>query len=81
MAKKKTSFEDGMTRLGEIVGHLEKGDIPLEDALTLFEEGATLVKLCSGYLEKAEQKVSLLKNNFLTEPNSEPSEDEYDINQ
>ena len=61
MARRKLSFEEAMKRLEEIVGHLEKGDIPLEDSLKLFEEGSQLLAQCSGMLEEAEQKVALLK--------------------
>ena len=61
MAQKKLSFEEAMKRLEEIVSHLEKGDIPLEESIRLFEEGSGLLALCSGMLEEAEQKVSLLR--------------------
>ena len=60
MAEKKLNFEQAMARLEEIVTRLEQGDAPLEEALTLFEEGTALMKKCSGMLDKAEQKVSLL---------------------
>ena len=39
MARKKLSFEDSMKRLEEIVLHLEKGDIPLQESIAYFEEG------------------------------------------
>lgn len=61
MARKKLSFEEAMKRLEEIVSHLEKGDIPLEESIRLFEEGSGLLVLCSSQLEEAEQKVSLLR--------------------
>ena len=57
MADKKMSFEQAMARLEEIVSQLERGDAPLESALTLFEEGTALMKKCSAMLDKAEQKV------------------------
>lgn len=60
MAEKKVSFEQAMDRLEEIVRQLEQGDAPLEDALSLFEEGTRLIKKCSTQLDKAEQKVSKL---------------------
>ena len=60
MAEKKWSFEQAMARLEEIVRQLEQGDAPLDQALALFEEGTGLIKKCSGMLDKAEQKVSLL---------------------
>lgn len=59
-AKKKLNFEDSMTRLEEIVSLLEKGDAPLEQAMTLFEEGAKLLRECTKQLDEAEQKVTLL---------------------
>ena len=61
MARKKLSFEEAMKRMEEIVSHLEKGDIPLEESIRLFEEGSGLLALCSSQLEEAEQKVSLLR--------------------
>ena len=57
----KKSFEENMTRLEEIVALLERGDAPLADSLSLFEEGTKLVGLCSGMLDKAEQKVVKLR--------------------
>ena len=61
MAKKKLSFEDSLKRLDEIVKHLESGDLPLEESLSLFEEGTALVTSCNTMLEEAEQKVSILR--------------------
>ena len=60
MAKQKLTFEASMQRLDEIVKQLEKGDVPLDASLALFEEGVGLVKLCSGKLDAAEQKVRIL---------------------
>lgn len=60
MAEKKMKFEQAMERLDEIVRQLERGEAPLEEALSLFEEGTKLVKQCSAQLERAEQKVSKL---------------------
>ena len=39
---------------------LEKGDAPLDESLSLFEEGMGLIKKCGSSLENAEQKLSLL---------------------
>lgn len=61
MAAKKKSFEENITRLEEIVSLLERGDAPLKDSLTLFEEGTTLVNTCSLLLEQAEQQVVMLQ--------------------
>ncbi len=58
--KKKMDFEASVARLDEIVSLLERGDAPLEQAMALFEEGAKLLRECTGLLDKAEQKVTLL---------------------
>ena len=59
-AKKKVDFEGSMARLEEIIPLLERGDAPLEQAMTLFEEGAKLLRECTAQLDAAEQKVVLL---------------------
>ena len=61
MAKKMLSFEQSMQRLEEIVRLLERGDVPLEESLALFEEGSGLIAQCSKLLDNAEQKVIKLK--------------------
>ena len=53
-------FEDALARLEVVVARLEGGDLPLEEALSLFEEGVRLTRLCSARLDEAERKVSLL---------------------
>ena len=53
-------FEDCIQRLELIVQQLEKGDIPLEQALKLFEEGIQLSQSCRKDLEEAEGKVEIL---------------------
>ena len=61
MAQKKLSFEQAMQRLDEIVRQLERGDVPLDASLALFEEGSALIAQCSKQLDEAEQKVVMLK--------------------
>jgi exodeoxyribonuclease VII small subunit len=53
-------FEDCIQRLEKIVNELEKGDVPLEKSLTLFEEGMQLSGTCRKELEEAEGKVEIL---------------------
>lgn len=53
-------FEDCLQRLESIVDQLEKGDVPLEQALKLFEEGMQLSNSCRNELEDAEGKVEIL---------------------
>ncbi len=55
------SFEQQLSRLGEIVRMLERGDAPLADSLKLFEEGAALVASCTKQLDEAEQRVVKLR--------------------
>ena len=53
-------FEDCLQRLEKIVLELEKGEVPLEQSLTLFEEGMQLSGACRKELEEAEGKVEIL---------------------
>ncbi len=53
-------FEKKMSRLEEIVGKMENGEIKLEDSLKLFEEGIKISKDCHKQLQEAEQKVKVL---------------------
>ncbi len=55
-----TTFEARMNRLEEITKQLERGDIPLEESLKIFEEGTALIQSCRQMLDGAEQKVRLL---------------------
>jgi exodeoxyribonuclease VII small subunit len=62
-------FEECLQRLEEIVLQLERGDLPLEQALKLFEEGVGLSNSCRKELEEAEGKVEiLLKQNGKLQP-------------
>lgn len=58
---KEMTFETAMTRLEEIVRQLEGGKATLDESLTLYEEGIALVKLCSGRLDEAEQKIKIIR--------------------
>lgn len=53
-------YEEALARLEHIAGQLERGDLTLEDALTFFEEGIKLVKICSKMLDQAEGKIQVL---------------------
>ena len=75
MAVKKKTFEESLSRLGEIVRTLERGDAPLADSLKLFEEGATLITACTKQLDEAEQKVVKLKKGADRSPIELPFED------
>ena len=53
-------FEECLQRLEQILAELEKGDIPLERALVLFEEGMKLSQSCRQELDAAEGKIEIL---------------------
>jgi len=54
------SFEAAIKRLTEIVNSLERGDLPLEDSLRLFEEGVRLSRISQRRLDAAEKRVEQL---------------------
>jgi len=54
------TFEDSLKKLESIVDQLERGDLPLEDSIKLFEEGVNLSNACKKELETAEGKVQVL---------------------
>lgn len=74
MATKKLTFEQSLERLDEIVSALERGDATLDESLSLFEEGTSLIKKCGEMLDKAEQKVVMLKKGSDGEPIELPFE-------
>ncbi|MFT3904881.1 MAG: exodeoxyribonuclease VII small subunit [Steroidobacteraceae bacterium] len=57
---KEPPFEQGLAELEALVAQLESGDLPLDEALKLFERGVQLTRECQGALENARQKVQLL---------------------
>lgn len=61
MPEKKRTFEESLNRVEEIVRLLEKGDIALQESLSLFEEGSALLADCDQMLDSAEQRVMLLQ--------------------
>ena len=52
------SFVDAMKALETVVGQLERGDVPLEQSITLYERGAELKSHCEAKLKEAEEKVA-----------------------
>jgi exodeoxyribonuclease VII small subunit len=53
-------FEEALKKLEKSVEQLESGDLSLEKALEVFENGIKMSRVCSKKLEEAEQKVELL---------------------
>ena len=72
MTQKKQTFEQSMERLNLIVRELEKGEAPLSESLSLFEEGTALIAACGKMLDEAEQKVVKLRKRADGSPAEEP---------
>ncbi len=60
MSEENKTFENAIARLEVIVRMLESGNAPLDESLSLFEEGVSLVKFCNEKLDTAEQRVRML---------------------
>ncbi|MBA2942166.1 exodeoxyribonuclease VII small subunit [Paenibacillus sp. CGMCC 1.16610] len=54
------SFEVAIEQLERIVAQLESGDVPLEKAIELYQEGVRLSHLCGVKLEQVEKKIEML---------------------
>ena len=54
------TFEDALKELEAVVGQLERGDVPLDQSIALYERGAALRKRCETKLKEAEEKVAKL---------------------
>ena len=52
------SFEESLEQLEEIVNKLEKGDVPLDDAIDEFNNAMQLVKICNEKLNNAEESIA-----------------------
>ena len=55
------SFEEAMAALEQVVGRLERGEVPLEESIALYERGAALKAHCETKLKDAEAKVELIR--------------------
>ncbi len=53
-------FEGALEQLENTVGRLEEGEMPLEEALELFETGVKLSRQCTATLEAAEKRIEIL---------------------
>ena len=66
--KKEESFEQAVKGLEKIVQSLEDGELPLEESLSLFEEGIRLTRVCSERLDKAEKRIEILTQDDQGDP-------------
>ena len=70
-------FETSLAELETLVERLERGDLPLEEALGSFERGVALSRQCQGSLATAQQKVEQLLRDGSTAPfNPEQADDD-----
>ncbi|ANB57331.1 exodeoxyribonuclease VII, small subunit [Anoxybacillus sp. B7M1] len=58
--EKELTFEEAMKQLEEIVGKLEEGNVPLEQAISFFQEGMRLSKWCHDKLQHAEKQMEYI---------------------
>ncbi|WP_026906647.1 exodeoxyribonuclease VII small subunit [Paucisalibacillus globulus] len=59
---KDLSFEEAMEKLEGIVGKLEEGDVPLEKAISYYQDGMILTKICSDKLNHIQEKMVQIMN-------------------
>ncbi len=74
MNQKNASFESNMQRLEQIVRAMERGDVPLEESLKLFQEGTELVRSCNQLLDHAQLQVKKI----MTAPDGSPVEEDFE---
>ncbi len=55
------TFEEAMAALEQVVSSLEKGEVPLEQSIALYERGAALKAHCAAKLKDAEEKVEMIR--------------------
>jgi len=72
MSEKESSFESLLEQLEQRVGQLEKGELPLEQALKLFEEGIELTRSCHERLDQADERIAVLTRGASGEELEEP---------
>ncbi len=64
----KMSFEEAMAELDQVVSKLERGDVPLDNSIALYERGALLKARCEAKLKEAEEKIAQITLNDAGEP-------------
>jgi len=76
MARKSNEFEKSFQQLEAIVKRLEAEELPLDEALQLFEEGIRLSRFCHQRLEEVEKKIELILADAKGQPVIEPFEED-----
>lgn len=57
---KKLTYEQAALELENVVNLLEKGDLPLEESIKMFENGISLVRFCNKELDDIEKRITIL---------------------
>ncbi len=70
MAKREPSFEEAYTALEDVVRRLEAGGLPLDQSITLFEEGMRLAKIGGKQLAAAELRIVQITAEAQEQPDS-----------
>ncbi len=73
MNQENKTFEQNMQRLEQIVRAMERGDVPLEESLKLFQEGTELVRSCQKLLDDAQLQV----HKIMTDSQGQPVEEVF----
>ena len=73
MNQENQTCEASMTRLEQIVRAMERGDVPLEESLKLFQEGTELVRNCQKLLDDAQLQIKKI----MTAPDGSPVEEDF----
>jgi len=74
LGKEPIRFEEAMLNLEEVVQKLETGDVPLEDAITLYKKGMELSAYCHGKLQDAEKQLISIIDKDGTKAEFDPTE-------
>lgn len=77
MKQQNKTFEESMQRLEQIVRAMERGDVPLEESLKLFQEGTELVRSCGKLLDEAQLQVTKIMTAADGSPVEEAFEDGF----
>ncbi len=75
MSHEKLTFEENMQRLEQIVRAMERGEVPLEESIKLFQEGTELVRSCGKLLDEAQLQVKKIA----TASDGTPVEEDFDV--
>jgi exodeoxyribonuclease VII small subunit len=79
MENKSQNFESSLEELERIVRELERGDLPLEKSLELFEQGVKLSRACQERLSEAERRIEILTRDNHGRPTVRPFEAEDEL--